>query len=355
MLCDMLRRDLLVAVYRRRIPAKTLRATLTRGIGDWILRALGLDKADADVAVLPSGTDSEHLALIVAIAHPEVKSLVNILVGPEESGRGVVAAAHGYRFDPLMHSGELVQVGAPIQDKCAVEVQSVPIRDTEGMPRALDSVDDDFQARAKEALSRSSRVLVHVLMSSKTGLTAPSDTAVDQLVSSAHDRVDVVVDACQARLPLEQLGQLVRKGWMVQVSGSKFLTGPPFSGALVLPSKYRERAAAVGTLLEATQGISHESDWTRPWSDMLKGHSFPSAGFGPSFRWLPALLEAWLFASLPEVLKRKLFQRFRKALLELIEQSSFLKPFSIERTDSANRERSFPRSIHLVFSGLRQA
>lgn len=334
MLCDMLRRDLLVAAYRRQVPMESLRATLTRGIGDLILRAVGLDKKDADVAVLPSGTDAEHLALLVAIANPEVESLVNVLVGPEESGRGVIIAAHGRRFDPLTHNGELTEVGAAIQDKCAVEVQSISIRDAAGLPRALDAVDDEFEATARSALERSSRILVHVLMSSKTGLSAPTPAAVDRVVSSAQERVDVVVDACQARLPLEQLGQLVRRGWMVQVSGSKFLTGPPFSGALIVPAEYRRRAAEVGRLLAAIRGISHQSDWTRPWADILNRHTFRSAGFGPPFRWLPALLEAWMFASLPEVLKRHLFHRFRTALLDLIAQSSFIKPFSISRLDT---------------------
>jgi hypothetical protein len=109
----------------------------------------------------------------------------------------------------------------------------------------------------------------------------------------------------------------------------------------VLPSKYRQRAAAVGALLDAASGISHESDWTRPWAGMMAPQSSNSAGFGPPFRWLPALLEAWLFAMLPEDLKHRLFQRFRNALVELIEQSAFVRPFSIERANSTHNGDHF--------------
>jgi hypothetical protein len=213
------------------------------------------------------------------------------------------------------------------------------------MPRELDMVDAEFIAVVRQALARGAHVLAHVLMSSKTGLSAPSHQVLEALASDALDRVDVVVDACQVRAPLDQLGELVRKGWMVQISGSKFLTGPPFSGALVVPSSFRERASALADVLGPTTGVCHPTDWTGPWSEVLGRTTSPSAGFGPVFRWLPALMEAQLFALLAEGHRRALFRRFRRELLDVIGRSRFLKPLSTDRVGTSEADHFLSLSI----------
>ena len=50
------------------------------------------------------------------------------------------------------------------------------------------------------------------------------------------DRLIVVIDACQLRCHPHAIARYVDKGYLALVTGSKFFTGPPFSGAVVMPS-----------------------------------------------------------------------------------------------------------------------
>jgi hypothetical protein len=124
------------------------------------------------------------------------------------------------------------------------------------------------------------------------------------------------------RTEFDRLGQWLRNGWMLQISGSKFLTGPPFSGALVLPVESRDRAAQVAALLAAAPGVGYAEDWNGWWRERLQ--STPTAvrpSFGPVFRWLPALLEAKVLEGVSPELMQYGFERFRAALTQHIAQS----------------------------------
>ena len=55
-------------------------------------------------------------------------------------------------------------------------------------------------------------------------------------------RVQVVVDACQMRLGRPRLKKYLDRGYLVIVTGSKFFTGPAFSGALLVPAGLARRA-----------------------------------------------------------------------------------------------------------------
>jgi hypothetical protein len=242
-------------------------------------------------------------------------------------------AGAGLYFDDRAASGAPVTRGAPAWPEGPIPVHEVAIRDGRGLPRPVADVDADFLTAGQRALGEGCHLLAHVLLASKTGLSAPSRRAVDALVALAPDRVDVVVDACQMRTPFAELGEHVRRGHMLQVSGSKFLTGPPFSGALVVPSSLRQRAAAVGAALASVPGMGHTSDWTHAWASRMPEGDDAAASFGPIFRWLPALLEAELLAALPENFRREAFVRFRDALLRRLSDSPYLRPIATDPGD----------------------
>ncbi|MFZ4719124.1 MAG: hypothetical protein ACOYMR_06850 [Ilumatobacteraceae bacterium] len=346
--CDVLRRDLLTAVRVDGVPVATLRRNAAVATGNAIARMLGLDHDECDVAIAPSGTDSELLAVLVARAGAERRPVLNLLVSPEESGRGVRLAGSGRFFDDEAATGAHVSSGAPAFADGPVDVEEVAIRDESGRPRLLAEVDSEFLSAGRAALARGCHVLAHVLLSSKTGLSAPSTAAVNALRSTAPDRVDVVVDACQMRTPFALLGQIVRNGWMLQVSGSKFLTGPPFSGALVLPPAMRPRAAAIGTMLAESPGVGHPHDWPASSFDM-PAQDGPPPSFGSIFRWLPALLESELLVSMPIDFRAEAFDRFRDAVAPSIEHSPWLSPIETGAPDDAPHDASLGLSI-LSFS-----
>ena len=162
-------------------------------------------------------------------------------------------------------------------------------------------------------------------LASKTGLTAPYLGTLERIELLAPEQIDIVIDACQMRTPLERLGEFVRCGWMVQISGSKSFTGPPFSGALVIPAGMRERRNAVGALLDRAAAVSSRSDWPPSWRHGLpQAASCPS--FGPLFRWLAALVEVTLLEALPVSGCRLAYDRFRAVLDARIRKSDRLVP-----------------------------
>ena len=59
---------------------------------------------------------------------------------------------------------------------------------------------------------------------------------VDLLQSEFGDRLIVVIDACQLRCHPHAVARYVDKGYLALVTASKFFTGPPFSGAVVVPT-----------------------------------------------------------------------------------------------------------------------
>ena len=71
------------------------------------------------------------------------------------------------------------------------------------------------------------RAVIIFTYGTKTGLVAPVE---------APAGVDVIVDACQLRLPAHKVREYLKMGWPVVITGSKFLGGPAFSGAVLVPS-----------------------------------------------------------------------------------------------------------------------
>jgi len=356
---DLLRRDLLALGRQEGRDPRTMGRALSGAVGEELLALLSLDPDEADVVTCASGTDAELTSTLLALAAADGRPVTDLLVSPGESGRGVELAASGRFFDELASDGRRVSKGSPIWPDAKITVSVVAIRGSRGTaldgasedddagPRRIEEIDAEFLALGEAALTRGDHVVAHLLATSKTGLSAPSVNAVETLVAIDPTRIDVVVDACQMRWDFASLGALVRRGWSVQISGSKFLTGPPFSGALVIPTAWRARAPRVRERLTAAPGTAHPADWSPWWRPALEddlatvdtddGNDTTAAN--PSrahlFRWLPALLEARLLAMLPEALLQYAFERFRDSVRAYIADSRCLS--AIDTADTADK------------------
>ena len=323
-LCDELRRRVLRRGLAGAVPEEVLRADLADRVRDEIAALLGLEPYQADVVLAASGTDTELLAVLLALAADDGRPLTNLLVAPEETGRGVVLAGEGRWFDDVAATGVRVRKGEPAWPGRAIETRAVAIRDTGGRVRPAETIAVEIRQQVNEALERGHRVLLHVVLGSKTGISAPPLEVAEGLRRAGEGRVDVVVDACQLRVTPSLLGALARRGWMVQVSGSKFLTGPAFSGALVVPPALRDRRAAAARLLAAAPAVAWPSDWPAEWRAAFGEPDLPPASFGPLLRWAAALGEACLLNAVPRTMYRAAFERFRTALHDRLEASRVL-------------------------------
>jgi hypothetical protein len=328
--CDVLRRDLLNHILDAGHDTNATRADLSDAIIGELLDFCGLQNTEADGAIAASGTDTEVLAVLLARAAAPKQPLVNILISPEETGRGVKLAGAGRWFDELSATGADITKGEEIWPGAQIGLIDIDIRNKHGEGLALADLDAAFLTAGRAALDDGARVLAHVLAGSKTGLSGPSYTAIEELVALAPDRVDVVVDACQMRVDFNRLGDCVKRGWMVQVSGSKSLTGPPFSGGILFPTKLRERVEACKALMRP--GIGYPEDWSAWWSARMD-LSATQPAFGAAVRWLPALLEAKLLRHVPEALRAHVLERFRTEVTDRLTKGDTFQVLERERDD----------------------
>ncbi|UDL89422.1 hypothetical protein LGH82_30920 [Mesorhizobium sp. PAMC28654] len=204
-------------------------------IRDAIPRNLGC--VGAEVVLAASGTDAELIALCL-FAGLSKRPLTNVLVAPDETGNGVPRAAAGCHYSDLTALGGTVEAGAPLEGlpPGRIEVRTIAIRNETGEPRHQHEIDADVIATVELELRRDRDVLVHVLDTSKTGLPAVTRQAARHVAALAPGRVHIIVDACQFRGSISSLRQDLADGFVVALTGSKFIAGPPFSGALLIPS-----------------------------------------------------------------------------------------------------------------------
>lgn len=239
-----------------------------------ILHCCKLDsRRDLRSVLAASGTDLHRLAAGM-LWRPE-QAAVAITVDPTETGSGVPAA--------LTLGGGL---------------QTVALRRPDTTPRATAEVDQDFADQVDAAIKRQRRVLLVLTDVSKTGLIAPSPACALALQQRWPGQLQVLVDACQFRLSHTNLNRYLDLGFMLALTGSKFLGGPSFSGLLLIPGSIP----------------THPRNPRR----------LEASNFGLLLRWQAALAELRLFSDLPAQQLQSLTQDFARAMEQrLSEDGSF--------------------------------
>jgi hypothetical protein len=235
-------------------------AVEAEGVRDRLAALCGLPPAWAqNILLAPSGTD---LHLIVAdLSRGETTSPLTIVMpDPRETGRGVPAAASGRRFASQTPHGGATTSEACLPGIKGGEVIAVALRGANGSPRDGQLIDDEFEHASLAAAKGGARVLLILADVSKTGLIAPSLDCVLGLKARLGEALTVLVDACQFRLSGASLAAYLARDLLVAVTGSKFLGGPAFSGALIVPAASSDRMRSHKPL-PALADYSSRHDW----------------------------------------------------------------------------------------------
>ncbi|HEX7389160.1 MAG TPA: hypothetical protein VF286_03550 [Acidiphilium sp.] len=300
---------MLTAGDRRAIHAEA--GAVRRAIG----RAFGIPRGGA-VVLAASGTDSELLAL--ALSHLPVadRPITTILLAPEETGSGVPMAATGRHFAVDTANGHDVSRSAPIEGfRGDTALVSIPLRDPGGAIRPGGAVHADIETAIAVATEAGRRVILHALDLSKTGLLAPSMDLLRDLRARFGAELDIVVDACQLRIAPERIAAYLDLDAVVLVTGSKFLTGPPFAGAALLPPSIAKRLDS-GRLPAGLDAYFGRSEWP---SGVRAAKSLPpTANYGLLLRWRAALAEYRAFARVDEARKTAIVARFAATVRDSI-------------------------------------
>ena len=303
---------------------------------DELKACLGLSETGVDVVFSPSGTDSQLQALLLAgaLLGPV---LTTIIVAADQTGSGTADTARGHHFSVATAHGYRVRKGEPVAGLThSVASVALPSFDETGGFRPHADGDARVLGAIEKSVANGTNVLLQIMDSSKLGWRAPSDHCLDEIRARWPDRVQVVVDACQMRLGRPRLQSYLDRGYIVIVTGSKFFTGPAFSGALLVPAGLSKALGAVTEVASGFLEYFSRSDWPKNWPALRS--CFPiRANLGQWLRWEAALEEIRAYYGVPDQFRLMALTMFGKGVQRIIASSPSLRllPLQQRREDGS--------------------
>ena len=289
-------------------------------------RSLGLSEGTG-IVLAASGTDAEYVPLAIAQELYPGATVHSVLAAKEEVGSGCVEAAAGEYFDPYAPYARC-EKGARLAGFEGVVLHAVASRAKDGSvvdtAAAMASAVADGAAAAAET-----SWVVRVVTGTKTGFTS---SALD-LPAQMAERAFTVVDACQTRLQPSAVRAHLDAGAMVMVTGSKFMQGAAFSGAVLIPPALMTRlAAGAASAPPLPAGMADFfSTFEVPvelghWRAQL--HSMPNEG--ALARWHTALPQMERMAAVGDARRTALEEAWTAGVVSLVEASGNLEVLTTE-------------------------
>ena len=250
--------------------------------------------------------------LFQRLLHPNKKH-IQLISCPEELGSGSLPAANGQLFARENQFGEAVDQFAAIDgnasDPTVVEFDA---RDSSGKVRDRG---DEIVRLIKDNPDAS--IVSSLVFGSKSGIRDDLD-----VIGDYGENVLWVVDLCQFRVDPELLHDLLDRGAMVMLTGSKFFQAPPFCGALLVPRQITERLRALeidgdGSPVAPFGQIfsSHDVPWAL---DNVRQHLPDEENRGLRLRWEIALDEMENYASWPRDVSNALMDDWNTRVTAII-------------------------------------
>ena len=281
-----------------------------------LLALLGLAGSGTEIVFTPSGTDAQLQALFLVqtfLGGP----LTSIVVAADETGSGTGFAVTGRHFNTCTALGHNVLKGDALAGMGDVTRMDISVCDESGRVRSLDETDRDVIAAVQSAVCNGRKVLLQTMDRSKLWRRAPSQGCVREIQARWPNAVQVVVDACQMRASPERIRSYLGRGEMVLVTGSKFFTGPPFSGALLVPAFLSAQFCGDVRIPRGLCDYSNASDWPPRWHSICA--QLPdTCNVGQWLRWEAALAEMETYFDVPQSFRDKALQRFGATASHLI-------------------------------------
>ena len=311
------------------------------------LRAhLALEHSGVEVIFSPSGTDSQLHALFFA-ALSLGSPITSIVVGSDQTGSGTPLTARARHFSSRTARGKAVAKGTDIAGWRAppnsIDIHFVT---PDGTIRSTAEMDRLVTSAVSAEIGKGRKVVLQAMNASKFGWRAPSDACLAAISDAWPEAVQVVIDACQMRISRVQLGGYLSRRYLVTITGSKFMSGPPFSGALLVPKRLSDELAELTTT--APDGLfeyADRSDLPLSWHG-LRNSLVLQPNFGQWLRWEAALEEMRAYYRLPASYRRGVIDALAAAIPKQIQASAHLEPYpspcSLEPTADAAEEFGAP-------------
>jgi hypothetical protein len=285
---------------------------------------LGLRQSGIAVVFSASGTDSQLHALFLTRALLGAE-LTTIIVAADQTGSGTLFTSRGLHFGDGTSNGTEVRKAEPICTRAGtVSSISLALRDENGDVRSRAENDKLVVDAVERAIAAGSKILLQVMDSSKLGWRLPGDQCVLDIVARWPGRVQVVVDACQMRSSRKRIAAYLDRGYLVLLTGSKYFTGPAFSGAMLVPAAISDAVDAIAPLLPQLKEYCTRSDWPRRWPG-LRSQFTDRPNFGPWLRWEAALEEMRAYYAIPESFRRTALATLGEGIVRLLAASKSLR------------------------------
>ena len=224
----------LIAESLRTAPSVALSAASDM-IASALLAHFGVaDLADAVLAA--SGTDAALVVTGLLAAERPGEMLTSVLMSPSETGSGVPDAVQGRHFASSAAAGCKVGKGQPIDGlPFGPHLVTVALRDATGTPRLQADIAADCAAAIRTGVAHG-RVVLHAIDGSKTGMSAPDQPVCSALSATFGDKLDIVVDACQARIEPALVRRVLAAGLPRAGDGLEIFRGPRLLWRCVVPA-----------------------------------------------------------------------------------------------------------------------
>ncbi|MFZ1989941.1 MAG: hypothetical protein WAW96_09240 [Alphaproteobacteria bacterium] len=282
-------------------------------------RAFALDDPEVEIVLAPSGTDAQLLALFIARATLGAP-LTSIVVAAEETGSGTSHTALGQHFNSQAANGSPVVKGAAIEGLAdGVARVDITVRNRDGSARSLDEIDSNVMTAIGIAHAHGRKIVLFAMDQSKSGLGGPSNDCLRYIRQHWSDNVQIVIDACQGRISPREINEHLADGRLVLMTGSKFFAGPPFSGAVFVPSVLADKLEHVHEVPAGLCDYSGSSEWPERWAG-IRAQLPGTMNRGLWLRWEAALAEIEAYHSVPEAFRTLALNRFADAMPSLFAQ-----------------------------------
>ncbi|KAB1069455.1 hypothetical protein F6U93_03845 [Tamlana haliotis] len=303
----------------------------------------------SEIIFSPSGTDSSlQIAAISQIVTN--KDISHILVASDETGSGVATALKGCHFENTSALSYAVKKGDKIEGFRDVDVVKIPFRDDNGKLKSTAQLDTEVLEAIKKTTDLGRYAVLHVMDHSKLGYRSPSENMMHDLTKFKSSSLQIIVDAAQLRLDATDIQVYLKKGYIISITGSKYFTGPPYSGALILPESINElilnseKSLPVGL----SQYYNHSDFPKSRFSSNVLSDGF---NYGSYMRWNAAIVEMDRYFKTPILYRNMGIEMFCNFVEESINEATFLVPLYAGdvQTNNFNGNEFGIRTIRTIF------
>jgi hypothetical protein len=263
-----------------------------------------------DVYYGPSGSDMMYLPLLFQAMLMPNKPIVNIVSCPEELGSGSKLAAEFCYYSEWNQFGETIPMGEKMSAEIISNVHYLAAREESG------HIANRNQAiRSLIEKHPNDPIIGNLVFGSKSGIKD------DLQIIDDFPEIMWVVDMCQFRTDRKLIYDLINKGVMIMVTGSKFYQAPPFCGALLVPSAWTKKLKQVsGDSAKLFNRVFSAFDFPEELENIRKNLS-PFKNVGLRLRWEVALREMEAYLTFPQEESNALIRRWNQVVTGRLAQS----------------------------------